>query len=227
MSLKSILALSPKNNLQMPLVGKVFFVINVFLVSVFLIEDNLQAQASNLNEPQMPISTEQNSNGEDRLVAILIDNSTDSLPVPGSYVDVKWVFAQDGKKKIASPLIRFAKVMSVRKDESTKNKEQINNQVKHEVSLLVTPRQSQFIEVARGSGEFSLVLLNTAEVPTNRDEDAPKILDLDGVAKDGNADVGWGIGHSDPEVDPVTGRKIKYILKNGRWIVDKDNKNNF
>jgi Flp pilus assembly protein CpaB len=164
-----------------------------------------------------------------RLITILLDSQSgvDGWAKPGTRVDVNWSFLQDGKKKLASPLVRFVKVISVGGDAGGQNKEQRSAYVdgkKLTVSLLVTERQSQFIEVAKGNGELSLVLVGGAEPPPNVD-DPPKILDAQIVIGD------TGPREPTPEVqpdgvmyvtDPVTGRKTKYILVNGRWTIDKN-----
>jgi Flp pilus assembly protein CpaB len=163
-----------------------------------------------------------------RLITILLDSQSgvDGWAKPGTRVDVNWTFMKDGEKQLASPLVRFVKVISVGGDSGAQNKEQRTTYVdgkKLTVSLLVTERQSQFIEVAKGNGELSLVLVGGSEPPPNVD-DPPVILKAGSIigenrTKEVTPEVQPdGVMYS---TDPLTGRKTKYILVNGRW--NKDN----
>jgi Flp pilus assembly protein CpaB len=162
-----------------------------------------------------------------KLVTILIDNMSgvDGWPKPGTRVDVIWTFVKEGRKKIASPLVRFAKVISINEDTGGQNKEKIteNAEKKLKVLLLVTERQSQFIEVAKGTGELSLALVDGAEPPPDVD-DHPHGMMLLQETTDGSTltredqDKQANIMYSS---DPITKRKTKYILANGSWNIDK------
>jgi Flp pilus assembly protein CpaB len=195
--------------------------------------------ASKLIQPNMPVSDEDISINPPlssiqipagfRLITILLDNQSgvDGFAKPGSRVDVNWTFVQDGKKKLASPLVKFVKVISVGGATDQNAKEQrveIKEKQKITVSLLMSETQSQFIEVAKGSGTLSLVLVGGSEAPEDLDA-PPKIIDMDMIISDKKPEV-------EPEEqssnilymqDPVTHKEVKYYLKKGKWIKDKTN----
>jgi Flp pilus assembly protein CpaB len=312
MALKSIQTLSPKNNFQMSLVRKLFCVINVFLVSILLLEDNLKAQASTLNEGQKPISAQQDSSNvevlvplyrikkgqplseemfktslvpenqvpmgamlasfkgilakkyagklinanvvllkEDvvdveplgvidipvgyKLVTISIDSQSgvEGWAKPHIRVDVNWRSRKDGETQLVAPLIRFVKVISVSDgDAGAQNKEQSSAYVESKkltVSLLVTEKQSGYIEAVKDNGEFSLVLVGSAELAPPFDPSPRPLSSFVGTKQElATKESALGV---EPDgvmfsTNSVTGKKTKYIFKNGRWTIDKDSKSN-
>jgi Flp pilus assembly protein CpaB len=162
-----------------------------------------------------------------RLITILVDNQSgvDGFATPGSRVDMNWSFIEDGKKKLASPLVKFVKVVSVggvSDQNSPEKRVQIQENKKITVSLLMTERQSQFIEVAKGTGSLSLTLVGGQEPPADLDA-LPRIIDIDDL-------IGVKPAATEEEQssnilytkEAVTGRTLKYELKKGKWIKDKN-----
>ncbi len=154
-----------------------------------------------------------------RLITILVDNRSgvEGYAKAGSRVDVLWTFPQDGKKKIAT-LARFVKVISlggVSQSAGETERVQVAENKSTTVSLLVTEKQAKYLELARSTGELSLVLVGGTEPPPNLDAE-PEIIDADKML---------GVPRLQEEEQPTDGTLYvgndKYILIGGKWKKDK------
>lgn len=148
-----------------------------------------------------------------RLITIIVDNRSgvEGYAKAGARVDVLWTFIQEGKKKIAT-LARFVKVISLAGNNQTNGKEekvQVAGPVT--VSLLVTEKQAKYLELARSTGELSLVLVGGTEPPPNVDAE-PEIIDAGDML---------GTPKPQEEEEVTNGTMVigneTYVLKNGRW----------
>ncbi len=98
-----------------------------------------------------------------RLINISVDKKSgvEDWGKPGSIVDVLFTFMQNGSKKI-SIIAKFAKIVSVdRYTQYSQDKVKASDSVA--VTLLVKERQVRGIELARSSGELSIVLVSDSE----------------------------------------------------------------
>ncbi len=160
-----------------------------------------------------------------RLITIIVDNRSgvEGWAKPSTRVDVLWTFMQDRRKKIAT-IARFVKVISVAgRVQNTPEDPRVDVQGPVTVSLLVTEEQARYIELARTTGELSLVLVGGKEIPSDLGEE-PKIIDINEILRQTPQ-------KSEPEEapadgvlyveDPATGKQKKYVLRGGRWALDK------
>lgn len=182
-----------------------------------LINPNVALTNEDVSETQ-PISTIDIPTGY-RLITILVDarSGVEGYAKAGARVDVLWTFIQDGKKKIAT-LARFVKVISLAGNNQSNNKEervQVAQNQQTTVSLLVTEKQAKYLELARSTGELSLVLVGGTEPPPNVDAE-PEIVDADRML---------GTPKPQEEEQVADGTLVigneKYILVNGKWKKDK------
>lgn len=157
-----------------------------------------------------------------RAATIVVDSRSgvEGFAKPNSRVDVLWTFSQDGKQKVAT-IARFVKVLSVAGLTST-DADRANVQQKGTtVTLLVTEKDAKKINLARSLGELSLSLVGEQETATKGTEpDAITIQDLIGrPATTETAEVANdGVMYTS---DPRTGRQLRYVLRNGRWSLDR------
>lgn len=182
-----------------------------------LINPNVAITKDDISDTQ-PLSTIDIPMGY-RLITILVDarSGVEGYAKAGARVDVLWTFIQDGKKKIAT-LARFVKVISLAgNNQSGKQEErvQVAQNQQTTVSLLVTEKQAKYLELARSTGELSLVLVGGTEPPPNVDAE-PEIVD---------AGVILGTPKPEEEEQVTDGTLVigneKYILVNGKWKKDK------
>lgn len=162
-----------------------------------------------------------------RLTTIIVDSRSgvEGWAKPGTRVDVLWNFVQDGSKKVAT-IARFVKVVSVAGNSQNSPdapKAQVAGPVT--VSLLVSEEQAKFIELARTSGDLSLVLVGGNEQPVNLGE-RPEVINIDTIlGKVTDLQEGPKVEIEPDGVlyvdDPATGKQKRYILKNGKWAIDK------
>lgn len=156
-----------------------------------------------------------------RLVTITVDarSGVEGYAKPNSRVDVLWTYAQGGKKSVAT-IARFIKVFSV--SGTTKSSgDRAAVSAATTVTLLVTERDAKKIELARTLGELSLSVVGDLETTTASNEpEAVTLADLIGrpattepveVSND-------GVMYTS---DPRTGRQLRYVLRNGRWSLDR------
>lgn len=160
-----------------------------------------------------------------RLITIIVDNRSgvEGWAKPSTRVDVLWTFMQDRNKKIAT-IARFVKVISVAgSSQNNADQKRVDVQGPVTVSLLVTEEQARYIELARTTGELSLVLVGGKEIPSDLG-DEPKIIDINEILRQtpqkNEPDEVPADGVLYVE-DPATGKQKKYVLRRGRWALDK------
>jgi Flp pilus assembly protein CpaB len=160
-----------------------------------------------------------------RLITIIVDNRSgvEGWAKPSTRVDVLWTFMQDRRKKIAT-IARFVKVISVAgKVSSSPDDPRVEVQGPITVSLLVSEEQAKYIELARTTGELSLVLVGGKEIPSDI-SDEPKIFDMAEILKQTPQKLEQEEVEADGVLyveDPATGKQKKYVLRRGRWALDK------
>ena len=156
-----------------------------------------------------------------RAATIRVDarQGVEGFAKPNSRVDILWTYSQDGRKKVAT-IARFVKVLSVAgMTKADTEKAAIKKETT--VTLLVTEKDAKKVELARSLGQLSLSLVGDQETSTKTAEpDTITIQDLIGrpaqaepteVAND-------GVMYTS---DPRTGRQLRYVLRNGRWALDR------
>jgi pilus assembly protein CpaB len=161
-----------------------------------------------------------------RLITIEVNNRSgvEGWAKPGTRVDVLWTFEKDGKQRIAS-IAKFVKVISVAGNiqNSPDAPQAVAAKDPITVSLLVTEQHAQYIELARSNGNLSLALVGQTEIP-NEGGVKTAIVTLDDIIGDPKPTDKVeevppdGVLYVD---DPVTGKQKKYVLRNGRWALDK------
>jgi Flp pilus assembly protein CpaB len=160
-----------------------------------------------------------------RLITIIVDSRSgvEGWAKPSTRVDVLWTFMQDRRKKIAT-IARFVKVISVAgKAGNAPEDPRVDMQGPVTVSLLVSEEQAKYIELARTTGELSLVLVGGKEIPTDI-SDEPKIFDINEILRQTPQKVEEEEVAADGVLyveDPATGKQKKYVLRRGRWALDK------
>jgi Flp pilus assembly protein CpaB len=160
-----------------------------------------------------------------RLITIIVDNRSgvEGWAKPSTRVDVLWTFMQDNRKKIAT-IARFVKVISVAgRVQGAEEEARVEAQGPITVSLLVTEEQAKYIELARTTGELSLVLVGGKEIPSDLG-DEPKIFDMNEILRQTPKNTEPEEVAADGVLyveDSVTGKQKKYVLRNGRWALDK------
>lgn len=155
-----------------------------------------------------------------RAVTILVDSRSgvEGFAKPGSRVDVLWTYTQDREQKVAT-IVRFVKVLSVA-GATRANEENAAVGKNTTVTLLTSERDAKKVELARTMGTISLSLVGDQEQGSVEGEpDSITLNDLIGrPAMDANVEE-----PNDGEmftVDPRTGRQIRYVLRNGKWVRD-------
>lgn len=162
-----------------------------------------------------------------RLITIIVDSRSgvEGWAKPGTRVDVLWTFIQDTQKKVAT-IARFVKVVSVAGN-AQNNPEQPTAPVAGPVtvSLLVTEAQAKGIELARTSGDLSLVLVGGTE-PAGTVTDEPGVIDFNDVLGQTQSAPTEEKEEVPPDGvlydnDPVTGKQRRFVLTGGKWSLDK------
>lgn len=160
-----------------------------------------------------------------RLITIIVDNRTgvEGWAKPSTRVDVLYTFTQDGNRKVAT-IARFVKVISVAGNAQNNPEEQgqaVAAAGPVTVSLLVSEEQAKYIELARATGELSLVLVGGQELPGSMEED-PNIVDINKILKRPQEQEAEAVPDGVLYVeDQVTRKQKKYVLIKGRWTLDK------
>ncbi len=159
-----------------------------------------------------------------RLITIIVDarSGVEGWAKPGTRVDVLFTFTQNGTKKIA-PIAKAVKVVSIAGNaaQNTPDKAAVAGPVT--VSLLVTEKQSRSVELARSSGELSLVLVGGKEMPT--EDSGP--TEIDTIEQILQQDQKTTVVEEVPpdgtmySTDPATGKQLKYELRKGKWVKAK------
>ncbi|MDD2941451.1 MAG: Flp pilus assembly protein CpaB [bacterium] len=159
-----------------------------------------------------------------RAVTITVDARTgvEGWAKPNSRVDVNWTFVDSDKKTKVHTIVRFVKILSVGgATNSPGQKAAVGSNQPTTVTLLVTEEDARKIELARNLGSLSLALVGNTETPSGFNSDAPSTID-DILGKKAES----GITEDDIDgvvylPDPDTGKQIKMILVNGKWVRDK------
>ena len=157
-----------------------------------------------------------------RAVSINVDNRTsvEGFAKPNSRVDVLWTFNQNGENKVAT-IARFVKVLSVGGSTGVVGQRAAVENKGGTVTLLVTERDAKKVELARSNGAISLSLVGESETNVSSGEpDSVTIADL--VGKPANTlpteVANDGVMYT---ADPRSGKQLRYVLKNGRWALDR------
>ncbi|MCB0358151.1 MAG: Flp pilus assembly protein CpaB [Bdellovibrionales bacterium] len=157
-----------------------------------------------------------------RAVTITVDarSGVEGWAQPNTRVDVLWTYKdRDASTKVAT-IVHFSKILSVGgvtgidSGSPTRNAQQ---PAVTTVTLLVTELDAKKIELARQTGVLSLSLVG--EKDTGRVGANPEVVDLSSLLPrapeaPGEEPAADGVMYSK---DPVTGKMMKYELKNGRW----------
>ncbi len=157
-----------------------------------------------------------------RAATIRVDSrqGVEGYAKPNSRVDILWTYAQDGRKRVAT-IARFVKVLSVAGIRKSDQEKAAIGKAETNVTLLVTEKDSKKIELARSLGQLSLSLVGDQETSTKTAEpDTITIQDLIGrpaQAEETEVDNDGVMYTSDPR----TGRQLRYVLRNGRWALDR------
>lgn len=160
-----------------------------------------------------------------RAVTITVDrrSGVEGFARPDSRVDVLWSYVKDGRQQIAT-IVRFTKILSVAgMTANNPNAPAANDQGATTVTLLVTEKDAKKIELARTMGTLSLSLVGGDEVDQPKVDPDPvdinKVLDIPDEKVTPKEESADGIMYS---TDPKTGKQIRYVLKNKRWVLDKE-----
>jgi pilus assembly protein CpaB len=157
-----------------------------------------------------------------RAVSIEVDlrQGVEGFAKPNSRVDILWTYSKDGRKEVAT-IARFVKVLSFGGNTSDAGQRVAVNKKGSTVTLLVTEKDAKKIELARSLGTLSLSLVGDSETHTSGSEpDSITIQDLIGrPATTQTAEVANdGVMYTS---DPRSGRQLRYVLRNGRWALDR------
>jgi pilus assembly protein CpaB len=157
-----------------------------------------------------------------RAVSIEVDlrQGVEGFAKPNSRVDILWTYSKDGRKEVAT-IARFVKVLSFGGNTSDDGQRVAVSKKGSTVTLLVTEKDAKKIELARSLGTLSLSLVGESETHTTGGEpDSITIQDLIGrPATTQTAEVANdGVMYTS---DPRSGRQLRYVLRNGRWALDR------
>jgi len=135
-----------------------------------------------------------------------------------SRVDVLWRYKDRRGINKVKPLVRFAKVLSVNGVSRQTERSKVGKR-DTTVTLLVTTKEAKLIELARGLGSLSMVLLGENDNGSREDpEDAVDEKDLYGDnTNPAEEPVYKGKAYV---TDPDTGRIMRYVLTD-RWELDQ------
>lgn len=158
-----------------------------------------------------------------RAVTINVDrrSGVEGWAKPNSRVDVLWTYQQDGEKKVAT-IVRFAKVLSVG-GQTAASGNSADQGAANTATLLVTEKEAKKVELARSLGTISLSLVGQQEEIGS--DDGTEIVDINsilGIKSDvvpKAEEPADGVMYS---TDNKTGRKVRYLLRRGRWVIDPD-----
>lgn len=157
-----------------------------------------------------------------RAVTITVDARTgvEGWAKPNSRVDVNWTFVDNDKRTKVHTIVRFVKILSVGGATNSPGQKAAVGQATT-ITLLVTEEDARKIELARNLGSLSLALVGNTETPSGFNSDSPASIDdilgkekVSGITED---DIDGVVYLPDPD----TGKQIKMILVNGKWIRDK------
>ncbi len=156
-----------------------------------------------------------------RAVTITVDSRTavEGWARPNTRVDVLWTYQdRDGVKKVAT-IVRFTKILSVGGATNAEGKPE-GAGAPTTITLLVGEKEAKKIELARTLGSLSLSLVGDQE--DNKVSDTPDVVTIDTILgtpaeKKGNDEPNDGVMYTQ---DPKTGKQVRYVLRNGRWVRD-------
>jgi pilus assembly protein CpaB len=156
-----------------------------------------------------------------RAVTITVDSRSgvQGFARPNSRVDVLWTYTEKNQRKRVTTIVPFAKVLSVSGGVGDPNakKEQVVGPAN--VTLLVTIQQAKKIELARTLGTLSLALIG--DVTTGQEEGDLGEVQLTDLIPEKAVDKVEARPDGTMIIDdPVTGKKVRYILVDGRWKPD-------
>ena len=156
-----------------------------------------------------------------RAITININNRSgvEGFAKPNSRVDVLWTYTQDAKQKVAT-IVRFVKILSLG-GVTQANAERAAVAGDTTVTLLVTEKDAKKIELARTMGELSLSLVGDQEQGETSVTEPESITINDLIGRPATDDTAQldtdGVMYT---ADPRTGKQIRYVLRNGRWVRD-------
>jgi len=156
-----------------------------------------------------------------RAVTIGVNNRSgvEGFAKPNSRVDVLLTYNERGQTKVAT-IARFIKILSVGGYTNVVGqKVAVKNGTN--ITLLVTERDAKKIELARSNGTISLSLVGDSETNvSNGEPDAISMADIIGKPANGpKAEIANdGVMYTS---DPRSGKQLRYILKKGRWTLDR------
>lgn len=163
-----------------------------------------------------------------RAVTINVDSRTsvEGFTKPNTRVDVLWTYTDKGTQKVAT-IVRFTKVLSVGGATSAEDPRVVPNNgqgqqpVATTITLLVTEKEAKKVELARTIGQLSLSLVGEQEeMSKGNDPDSVTVEDLLGN-KQPTDQVELSTDGVMYTADPTTGKQIRWVLRNKRWMQDK------
>lgn len=154
-----------------------------------------------------------------RAVTITVDarSGVEGFAKPNSRVDVIWCFTEsDGGKQVRT-IVPFAKVLSVGGATQTEEAPAVQGN-STTATLLVKNREAKVIELARNMGTLSLTLVGNEETAISEtDTETISLKDVLGVKRDDLKNKTPSLDGEFWTLDPQTGRKEKFVLKNNKW----------
>lgn len=156
-----------------------------------------------------------------RAVTITVNNRSgvEGFAKPNSRVDVLLTYKERQESKVAT-IARFIKILSVGGFTNVVG-QKVAVKNKTNITLLVTERDAKKIELARSNGTISLSLVGDSETNvSNGEPDAISMADIIGKPAVGpKAEIANdGVMYTS---DPRSGKQLRYILKKGRWTLDR------
>ncbi len=193
--------------------------------------------ASRLINPNMPIVIDDISENKPinpiaippgyRAVTIMVDvvGGVEGWVKPNARVDVLWTYLRNGQNGVVK-IVKFCKVLSVAGMTDNQGQKSNLNAGGTPATLLVTEKDAQKIQLAQTAGKLSLILVGDGENNSNSNED-PESISMNDLFNTSDPADGSG-AQADVanegvmyDTDPKTGRQTRYVLRNGKWTVDK------
>jgi Flp pilus assembly protein CpaB len=155
-----------------------------------------------------------------RAVTITVDSRSgvEGFAQPNSRVDILWTYTHEGRQKVAT-IVRFVKILSVAgATQATGERSSVSSETT--VTVLVTEKDAKKVELARTLGVISLSLVGDQEQGDAAEESGEVTLgDLIGTPQEeGQEPDADGFMYT---VDEKTGKQIRFLLKNSRWVRDE------
>ncbi len=163
-----------------------------------------------------------------RAVTIMVDiiGGVEGWVKPNARVDVLWSFIRNGESGVMS-LVKFCKVLSVAGLTDNQGQRSSLNAGGTPVTLLVGEQEARRIQLAQSSGKLSLTLVGDIERNAPTEEDDPEVETIAKLFKRQESGSESNLVEQTSEGvlymnDPSTGRQSRYLLRNKRWVVDKN-----